>query len=52
MATVTISIARDNGTVLNASADVADSAVVDMAGMVGAMIFDASYAESLTATAE
>lgn len=51
MASVSLAITRDNGLVLNASSEVPDAAVVEMAGMIGAMIFDASYAESLYATA-
>ena len=45
MAQVSISIVRENGIVMNASADVDDAAVIDIAGMLGAMVFDASYAE-------
>lgn len=45
MATVSIGITRDNGIHINASAEVDDASVIDMAGMIGAMIFDASYAE-------
>lgn len=46
MASVSLSITRDNGLVLNASSEVPDAIVIDMAGMIGAMIFDASYAET------
>lgn len=45
LATVTLSITRGSGIVLNAAASVPDEMVIDMAGMIGAMIFDASYAE-------
>lgn len=48
MATVSIGIVRDNGIHINASAEIADAEVIDMAGMIGAMIFDASYAEAAT----
>lgn len=42
MATITFSIARENGIVVNASANVDDAMVLDMTGMIGAMVFDAS----------
>lgn len=45
MANVTISIARDNGTTINASGEVPDALIVDTAAMLGAMLFDASAAE-------
>lgn len=46
MANVTISIARDNGTMINASGEVPDALIVDTAAMLGAMLFDASAAQS------
>lgn len=42
MAKVTISIARENGTMINASGDVPDALIVDTAAMLGAMLFEAS----------
>lgn len=44
MASVNISIARDNGTVMNAGCEIPDEQVIEMASMIGAMIFDASVA--------
>lgn len=44
MATVSFSIARDNGVVLNATSNIPDEQVIDMAAMIGAMIFDSSVA--------
>lgn len=44
MATVSFSVTRDNGIVVTASAEVDDLMVLDMSGMIGAMVFDASLA--------
>lgn len=44
-ATVSLNITRGSGVALHASAQVPDEMVIDMAGMIGAMIFDASYAD-------
>lgn len=44
MASVSIGITRTNGITTSASAEVPDEMVIDMAGMIGAMIFDASLA--------
>lgn len=44
MATVNLNITRGNGINLNATAQVPDEMVMEMAGMIGAMIFDASVA--------
>lgn len=44
MATVSMSITRPGGLVLNAAAEVPDEMVIEMASMIGAMIFDASVA--------
>ena len=50
MATVSLTIARDSGIVLNASSEVDDATVLDMASMIGAMIFDASVALPIAPT--
>lgn len=46
MASVSITINRDNGTVINATGIVPDAMLTDTAAMIGAMLFDATAAES------
>ena len=48
MAEVNVSIRRDNGMNVSASAEVDDMFVVEIASMLGAMLFDAATAEALT----
>lgn len=44
MASVNISIQRDNGTTINAGGIVPDALIADTAAMLGAMLFDATAA--------
>lgn len=44
MASVQITIQRDNGTSINASGVVPDELIVDTAAMLGAMLFEAAAA--------
>lgn len=42
MATVNISITRDNGTTIQSTGIVPDALIADTAAMLGAMLFDAA----------
>ena len=48
MASVQISIQRDNGTSINANGVVPDELIADTAAMLGAMLFDAAAAPTTT----
>lgn len=41
MASINISVTRDNGTIVTGSANVDDALLVDITAMLGSMIFDA-----------
>lgn len=48
MASVQISIQRDNGTSINASGVVPDELIADTAAMLGAMLFEAAASPAPT----
>lgn len=50
MASVSIQINRDNGTVVTASGVVPDELISDTASMLGAMLFDAASAPATAPT--
>lgn len=52
MASVQITIQRDNGTSINASGVVPDELIADTAAMLGAMLFDAAAAPVASTTPE
>lgn len=50
MAQISINITRDNGTQIAGSGTVDDALLIDIASMLGAMLFDASTASTVPPT--